>query len=78
MYHPMRTKGHLSALRGMLVIADRLSWPVADLRIDWTEDCPIAALEAAWAVYAPQMAAYVQRAEDPTAAPSYGVPGDEG
>jgi uncharacterized Ntn-hydrolase superfamily protein len=61
-----------------MVIADRLSWPVADLRIDWTEDCPIAALEAAWAIYAPQMAAYVQRAEDPTAAPSYGVPGDEG
>ena len=61
-----------------MVIADRLSWPVVDLRIDWTEDCPIAALGAAWAVYAPQMAAYVQRAEDPTAAPSYGVPGDEG
>ena len=27
--------------------------------------------------YRPQMAAYVQRAEDPTQAPSYGVPGDE-
>ena len=34
-------------------------------------------LAAAWAVYRPQMAAYVQRAEDPTQAPSYGVPGDE-
>lgn len=58
-------------------IADRLSWPLVDLRIDWTEGCPIAALEAAWHVYRPQMAAYVQRAEDPTRAPSYGVPGDE-
>lgn len=57
-------------------IADRLTWPVVDLRVDWTEDCPITALEAAWAVYRPQMAAYVQRAEDPTVAPSYGVPGD--
>lgn len=60
-----------------LKIVDRLDWPVADLRCDWTEACPIAAVEAAWAVYKPQMAAYVLRAEDPTQAPSYGVPGDE-
>ena len=57
-------------------IADRLSWPLVDLRIDWAED-PIAMLRAAWTEYRPQMAAYVQRAEDPTQAPSYGVPGDE-
>ena len=36
-----------------------------------------ALLAVAWAVYRPQMAAYVQRAENPTEAPSYGVPGDE-
>lgn len=59
-----------------LKIADRLSWPLADLRIDWAED-PIGMLRAAWDEFAPQMAAYVQRAEDPTKAPSYGVPGDE-
>ena len=58
-------------------IADRLSWPLVDLRIDWTEHCPIAALATAWCVYRPQMLAYVQRAENPTQAPSYGVPGDE-
>ncbi|MFZ0096889.1 MAG: DUF1028 domain-containing protein [Gemmobacter sp.] len=60
-----------------LKIAGRLSWPLADLRCDWTEGCPIAAIETAWQVYKPQMDAYVQRALDPTAAPSYGVPGDE-
>jgi uncharacterized Ntn-hydrolase superfamily protein len=60
-----------------LKIAGRLSWPLADLRCDWTEDCPITAIETAWQVYKPQMDAYVQRALDPTAAPSYGVPGDE-
>lgn len=60
-----------------LKIADRLSWPLVDLRMDWVETCPIAALAAAWAVYRPQMAAYVERAEDPSGAPSYGVPGDE-
>lgn len=59
-----------------LKVADRLSWPVVDLRIDWADN-PIGMLRAAWDVYAPQMAAYVQRAEDPTLAPSYGVPGDE-
>ena len=31
----------------------------------------------AWAVYKPQADDYVTRALDPTAAPSYGVPGDE-
>lgn len=59
-----------------LKVADRLSWPLVDLRIDWADD-PIGMLRAAWDVFAPQMAAYVQRAEDPTQAPSYGVPGDE-
>ena len=58
------------------MLADRVSWPVADLRCDWSEDCPIEALAKAWEVYKPQMAAYVQRALDPSAAPSYGVPGD--
>jgi len=60
-----------------LLIVDRQSWPVADLRCDWTEDCPIEAIAKAWEIYAPQMQAYVQRALDPSAAPSYGVPGDE-
>lgn len=60
-----------------LLLVDTQSWPLAELRIDWTEDCPIAALEAAWRVYRPQMADYVTRALDPRAAPSYGVPGDE-
>ncbi|MBB1490645.1 MULTISPECIES: DUF1028 domain-containing protein [unclassified Paracoccus (in: a-proteobacteria)] len=58
-------------------IVDRVSWPVADLRCDWTDTCPIEAVAAAWEVYKPQLDAYVQRALDPRAAPSYGVPGDE-
>ncbi len=58
-------------------IADEVSWPVADLRCDWTTDCPIETVAIAWDVYKPQLEAYVQRALDPSAAPSYGVPGDE-
>ncbi len=57
-------------------LCDRVAWPVADLRCDWTQDCPIEAVAAAWAGYAPQLEAYVQRALDPRSAPSYGVPGD--
>lgn len=61
---------------GMMLV-DKVNWPVADLRCDWTEDCPIEAVATAWDVYKPQLDAYVQRALDPTQAPSYGVPGDE-
>ncbi len=61
---------------GMMLV-DEVSWPVADLRCDWTEDCPIEAVATAWEVYKPQLEAYVQRALDPRAAPSYGVPGDQ-
>jgi uncharacterized Ntn-hydrolase superfamily protein len=59
-----------------LKIVHRLSWPEVDLRVDWSDD-PIGDLQKAWAVYAPQAGAYVQRAQDPSGAPSYGVPGDE-
>lgn len=59
-----------------LKIVDQLDWPVADLRIDWADD-PIGMLHTAWDVFAPQMAAYVQRALNPSVAPSYGVAGDE-
>lgn len=60
-----------------LQICDKQSWPLADLRCDWTEDCPIEAIATAWEIYRPKMQAYVQRAMDPRQAPSYGVPGDE-
>ncbi|MES0880932.1 DUF1028 domain-containing protein [Roseibium sp. SCP14] len=60
-----------------LKLVDKVSWPVADLRCDWTGDCPIEAVATAWEIYKPQLDAYVQRALDPREAPSYGVPGDE-
>jgi len=58
-------------------IVDQVSWPVADLRCDWSEDCPVEAIATAWEVYKPQLDAYIQRAIDPREAPSYGVPGDD-
>jgi len=58
-----------------LKVVDRQSWPIVDLRSDWSET-PIEDIDIAWEIYKPQIAAYVQRAENPTQAPSYGVPGD--
>lgn len=61
---------------GMKLVRE-VPWPVADLRVDWTELCPIAELRRLWDIYAPQLEDYVTRALDPASAPSYGVPGDE-
>jgi uncharacterized Ntn-hydrolase superfamily protein len=61
---------------GMKLVRD-VPWPVADLRVDWSEDCPIEALAAVWDIYKPQLDAYVMRALNPSDAPTYGVPGDE-
>lgn len=61
---------------GMKLVRE-VSWPVADLRCDWTESCPIDCIARAWEVYKPQLDAYVTRALNPSSAPSYGVPGDE-
>ena len=59
-----------------LVVAHREAWPIADLRIDWCEQDPIAELRAHWQRWVPQMHDYVTRALDPREAPAYGVPGD--
>ena len=60
-----------------LQICDDVSWPVVDLRCDWTVNCPIEAITNAWVIYKPQVQDYVQRALDPRETPSYGVPGDD-
>ena len=59
---------------GLLIQAE-VSWPVADLRVDYS-DTPIADLTALWELWKPDMDSYVTRALDPSKAPSYGVPGD--
>src|SRR5262245_57356442 len=61
---------------GLLIVRD-VPWPVANLRVDWSDADPIADLERLWAVYEPQLEGYVTRALDPSAAPNFGVPGDE-
>ncbi|MBA1193628.1 DUF1028 domain-containing protein [Pseudomonas entomophila] len=64
---------HSAALQ---VVGD-LVWPIIDLRVDWADDDPIGQLDTLWQAYRPQMQDYLTRALDPTAAPRYGVPGDE-
>ncbi len=58
-------------------LVDKVSWPVADIRVDWSEECPIKGLADVWEVYKPQLSDYVTRALNPESAPSYGVPGDD-
>ena len=60
---------------GLLVYGEE-NWPIVDLRLDWVEHDPVGALQAVWKVYEPQCQAYITRARDPRAAPSFGVPGN--
>jgi len=64
---------HSAALK----IAGEQIWPLVDLRVDWADHDPVGRLDQLWQAYRPQMQDYVTRALNPTAAPSYGVPGDE-
>lgn len=59
-----------------LIVVDKQAWPLADLRVDW-HDAPLHELARLWEIWQPQMHDYVTRALNPTAAPAYGVPGDE-
>ena len=59
-----------------LKVADRASWPVVDLRVDW-HIAPLTELRMIWDHYLPQRDAYVLRADRPDQSPSYGVPGDD-
>jgi uncharacterized Ntn-hydrolase superfamily protein len=59
-----------------LSVIDGSGWRVTDLRVDWSDD-PLADLTALLDVWLPQRDDYITRALNPTAAPSYGVPGDE-
>lgn len=59
-----------------LLVADAEAWPIVDLRVDWDEADPVGRLHALWTLWEPQMHAYVQRALDPEASPSFGVPGN--
>ena len=60
---------------GLAVVED-VEWRVTDLRVD-DHDAPLAELERLLVLWLPQKADYRTRGIDPTAAPSYGVPGDE-
>jgi uncharacterized Ntn-hydrolase superfamily protein len=59
---------------GLCVVRD-VSWPIVDLRVDWS-DRPIAALGEVWTVYQPQVEDYVRRARNPSQAPGFGVAGE--
>ncbi len=55
---------HLPVRSAHLMIVERESFPLIDLRVDW-HDTPIAELRALWERYAPQSNDYLLRALDP-------------
>jgi uncharacterized Ntn-hydrolase superfamily protein len=59
-----------------LIVVHEQAWPLVDLRVDWADDNPIAAVRNLWEAYRSEMHDYVTRALDPGNAPKYGVPGD--
>ncbi len=62
-----RSRMHAS---GMKLVRD-MPWPVADLRVDWTDGDPVEELAALWARYKPQLDDFVARALDPEHAPGH-------
>ena len=59
-----------------LLVVDRQPFPLVDLRVDWDEAMPVTRLRSLWQTYEEQMIDYLNRAVDPSMAPSYGVVGD--
>lgn len=59
-----------------LIVADKMPFYLVDLRVDWEDNGPIEKLRSLWRAYEPQMNDYLNRAIDPSVAPSYGVAGD--
>jgi uncharacterized Ntn-hydrolase superfamily protein len=59
-----------------VLVVGEPSWPIVDLRMDWTEGNPVTELWAIWDLYAPQIDDYIRRAKDPGSAPGFGVPGE--
>ena len=60
-----------------LSVVSIAGWRVTDLRVDWVDDDPIGQLGRVLDEWLPQRDDYTNRGIDPSAAPSYGVPGDE-
>lgn len=78
MWAGLRSGGEAGPIRSSgLKLVREMSWPIADLRCDWSTNCPIEELAAIWEVYKPQLEAYVTRAVDPSVAPRFGVRGDD-
>lgn len=58
---------------GLLVVHE-LPWPIVDLRIDWSDANPIAALQSLWDLWQPRLPLYLARALQPADAPASDQP----
>jgi uncharacterized Ntn-hydrolase superfamily protein len=57
---------------GILIVRE-VSWPIVDLRVDWSDADPLSQLTQLWHIYQPQIEDYVRRALDPGHAPVFNV-----
>lgn len=73
----LREGGETGTLRSVgLAVVEDVPWAVTDLRVDDADE-PLSELRRLLSLWLVQKADYRTRALDPTAAPSYRVPGDE-
>ena len=54
-----------------LSVMGKAAWRETDLRVDWDETDPVARLATLWHLWSPQAADYIERALNPSQAPSY-------
>ncbi len=59
-----------------LLVSAEMPYPLVDLRVDWDDRNPLGVMRSLWQAYEPQMLDYLNRAINPSVAPSYGVAGD--
>src|SRR5258708_38948898 len=48
--------GEMGAVKSAgLLVVDKQMWPLVDLRVDWSDEGPVAGLRELWRLYEPQM-----------------------
>ncbi|WP_315837623.1 DUF1028 domain-containing protein [Bradyrhizobium prioriisuperbiae] len=70
----LQAGGEIEPVRSAgLVVVHELPWAIVDLRVDWTEGCPIGGLQDLWNIWEPRMPIYLARALRPAEAPTTDV-----
>ncbi|MGY4640098.1 DUF1028 domain-containing protein [Pseudomonas sp. TE24901] len=77
MHAAIAAGGEAGPVHSAALVVGELTWPIINLRVDWADEQPIAALQKLWDAYCPQVQDYIDRALAPDRSPGYGVAGDD-